>query len=318
MFKIAAVLVVLMLFAACHGAGIGMGTNVGTNPDVTAELAMDEITVTDFGAVNPNHYKTIVTVDAGRGIARTIEAYKAGALVDSCSGTATVVEEDYQTVVTAVAAADLKNYVPPSEAECEPLVGTQGLGITFKTTDGAEISIDTGFCPLDEKVSAVRTVVMGLADKNVTDCTTSVLADIFGDGGGGGNVPTEQDTDNDCIPDAVETATGTDPNNVDTDGDGLPDGKNAASGMGEDLDCDGEIDQGPDGAQLETDPRIADTDADGVSDYDEMFSGGVFDPANILCAVDAAQRCGAWETIDVRDPPEEGDVERKSPAFVVK
>jgi hypothetical protein len=304
MYKIAAVLIVLMLFAACHGSGIGMGTDVVTNPDVTAELAMDEITVTDYGAVNPNHYKTVVTVDAGRGITRTIEAYKASALVDTCTGTGTIVEEDYQMVASAVAAADLKNYVPPSEAECEPLVGTQGISITFKTVEGEEVVVDPGFCPLDQTIDALRRVVMGVGDKYVTDCTTSSIADVFTDENGGGN-NTDQDADADCIPDAVETATGTDPNNIDTDGDGLPDGWIESSGMGEDLDCDGEVDRDADGQLMETDPRNADTDGDGISDYDEMTRGGQFGIG-----------------VGGKEPPtmveDTNDNERKVPSFVIK
>lgn len=320
MYKIAAVLVVLMLFAACHGEGIGMGTGAVANPDISGELSMDEVTVTDYGAVNPNHYKTVVTVDAGRGVTRTIEAYKADALVDSCTGIGTVAEEDYQMVVSAVAAADLKNYVPPSEAECEPLVGTQGISITFKTVEGEEVVVDPGFCPLDEAIDALRRVVFGMGDKYVTDCTTSAITDVFADDNGGGdNVDnSEMDSDGDCIRDGVETATGTDPYNVDTDGDGLPDGRLASTGIGEDLDCDGAVSVGSDGLPLETDPRNADSDGDGISDYDEMTSGGSFDPANILCALDAEQRCGNWETVDVRDPSDESDIELKTPSFVVK
>ena len=63
------------------------------------------------------------------------------------------------------------------------------------------------------------------------------------------------DTDNDLIPDYVETETGTDPNNADTDGDGLSDGI-------EDANLNGihDIIEG------ETNPRLWDTDGDGISD----------------------------------------------------
>ena len=77
------------------------------------------------------------------------------------------------------------------------------------------------------------------------------------------------DSDGDCIPDDIETATGTDPFNDDSDQDGLLDGE-------EDSDCDGEVDNSPSGGgsrqefndlrKMETDPRLFDSDDDGLSD----------------------------------------------------
>ncbi|WNG55016.1 OmpA family protein [Archangium gephyra] len=64
------------------------------------------------------------------------------------------------------------------------------------------------------------------------------------------------DTDGDGIPDAVETANGTDPNDDDSDDDGILDGN-------EDADHDGVVDPG------ETDPRKKDTDGDGLLDGTE-------------------------------------------------
>ncbi|HYO58325.1 Ig-like domain-containing protein [Archangium sp.] len=74
------------------------------------------------------------------------------------------------------------------------------------------------------------------------------------------------DTDGDGIPDAIETATGTDPTKADTDGDGIPDGI-------EDKDHDGVVDPG------ETDPRKTDTDGDGIPDgIEDKDHDGVVDP----------------------------------------
>lgn len=61
------------------------------------------------------------------------------------------------------------------------------------------------------------------------------------------------DSDFDGIPDAVETATGTNKNSADTDGDGLPDGV-------EDENKNGRVDS------TETNPRLTDTDCDGLQD----------------------------------------------------
>ncbi|MFL5357931.1 Ig-like domain-containing protein [Archangium sp.] len=75
-----------------------------------------------------------------------------------------------------------------------------------------------------------------------------------------------RDSDNDGIPDAIETATGTDPNDPDTDHDGIPDGI-------EDKNHDGKVDPG------ETDPRSADTDGDGLPDgVEDKNHDGIVDP----------------------------------------
>ncbi|WP_164009133.1 adventurous gliding motility lipoprotein CglD [Pyxidicoccus trucidator] len=76
----------------------------------------------------------------------------------------------------------------------------------------------------------------GETDPKVADCAASVL-----------------DTDFDGIPDAVETATGTNKDSADTDSDGTPDGV-------EDENRNGRVDAN------ETDPRLTDTDCDGLQD----------------------------------------------------
>jgi len=70
------------------------------------------------------------------------------------------------------------------------------------------------------------------------------------------------DTDNDGIPDSIETATGTNPNDDDSDDDGIKDGN-------EDKNANGIVDDG------ETDPRKKDTDGDGLQDGTEF---GLTDP----------------------------------------
>ncbi|WP_434387203.1 Ig-like domain-containing protein [Melittangium boletus] len=65
------------------------------------------------------------------------------------------------------------------------------------------------------------------------------------------------DSDNDGIPDSIETATGTNPNDDDTDDDGILDGN-------EDTNANGVVDGG------ETDPRLKDTDGDDIQDGTEI------------------------------------------------
>ena len=91
-----------------------------------------------------------------------------------------------------------------------------------------------------------------------------------------GTDPTNPDTDGDGIRDDVEAGGTTDPLNPDTDGDGLCDGPVSVEGVcegGEDLNADGDVDEG------ETDPFDADTDDDGATDGDEVLEHET-DPLN--------------------------------------
>lgn len=274
MYKIAAALVVLMLFAACHGDGIGMAWDADVNPSVSDDQAMEEITVTEYGAVSPSFVTDSITVDAGRGIERTVEVYEEfDTLVDSCTGMAELTEEDYETVKTAVIAADLANYIPPDAGTCEPIIGTQGIGVVFKTVAGDEFAFDTGPCEIENGIENIRLVLDGLADNYITDCPDGTFIVPPDDDTEGDDEEVVTDTDGDCIPDSVESATGTDPNKSDTDGDGLPDGWIAVSGLGEDVNCNGKVDVDENGNPIETDPRKTDSDGDGISDYDEMVNG---------------------------------------------
>ncbi len=65
------------------------------------------------------------------------------------------------------------------------------------------------------------------------------------------SVSTPADLDNDGLPDADESAAGSDPANADSDGDGIPDGTEVAAG---------------------TNPNSADSDGDGVGDKDDIYA----------------------------------------------
>jgi len=270
MYKIATALIVIMVFAACHGDGIGMAWDAGVNPSVSEENAMDEITVTEYGAVSPSFVVDYITVDAGRGITRTVEVFEEfDTLVDSCTGMAELTEEDYQTVKTAVIAADLANYVPPDPATCDPIIGTRGIGVFFKTVAGDEFAFET-LCEVEEEIENIRLTLDGFAGEYITDCNDGSFIVPPADDTEDDDEVVVTDTDGDCIPDEVEATTGTDPAKADTDGDGLPDGWISSVGMGEDLDCDGMVDTDENGNPIETDPRLVDSDGDGISDWDEM------------------------------------------------
>ena len=109
-----------------------------------------------------------------------------------------------------------------------------------------------------------------------------------------GTEPTNPDSDGDCIPDGVEdsnfngkwNAGETNAMNADTDGDGLPDGQ--MQSRGEDMNCNGIRDQGPNGEWLETDPTNPDSDFDGESDFTEMMEGGWNFSANVGRATSGA------------------------------
>jgi len=304
MYKIAAALVVLMLFAACHSDGRGMAWDAGTDPSISDYNSMEELTVRWLGTDTPIHKEKEITIDAARGISITIELYGAdGEITDSCTGSSEIADEDYETVKMHVAGADVLNYVPPAEGEegCESASGILGVAVTYSYSDGediSEVSFETGKCAIAEEIENLTIIVNGLAANYIADCTDETMV-LGGEEDGPEPTPdpdddVEKDSDGDCIPDSVEQAGATDPANADTDGDGLPDGWIAETGMGEDLDCDGVQDVDADGNYIETDPAKADTDGDRYSDYDEMTCGGQFNLANLAMALDSAQWCNMY------------------------
>lgn len=102
--------------------------------------------------------------------------------------------------------------------------------------------------------SQLETVVGGFTDAGlitVTSCSELGIDCVDGD--------------NDCLPDIIENAIGTNPAIPDTDNDGIPDGDEDSDGDG--LTNCAEVIQG-------TDPGKGDTDDDGLSDSDELFVHG--------------------------------------------
>ncbi|NOT00217.1 MAG: matrixin family metalloprotease [Phycisphaerales bacterium] len=95
----------------------------------------------------------------------------------------------------------------------------------------------------------------------------------------------EMDTDDDGVPDAVESRFGTDPNEPDTDGDGLTDE--------EELFYYG------------THPRIADTDNDGLTDAVEVFELDT-DPFNRDSDFDGVRDGGDEQPLDPLDSDDDG------------
>jgi hypothetical protein len=169
MRKLVITLISLALFAtACGGDG---GDAFDPNPNVAAGT-LEEITVTDFGSVSPENRRYIVTIDSAHTLEMTREDYERfDTLVDSCTVTAELSESDYEALVAAVAAADLANYVPPTADECEPLIGTQGYGIDYRTVEGGVFNIDLGTCPLDDEINELISEVMGLVGQYFADFT---------------------------------------------------------------------------------------------------------------------------------------------------
>lgn len=96
-------------------------------------------------------------------------------------------------------------------------------------------------------------------------------------------LPPPPDNDADGLPDAEETALGTDPTKADTDGDGLTDREEVVF--------------------YRTDPLKADTDGDGFTDGDEVYSG--FDPlakTGNLPDTDGDGLADIWESVNGLDP----------------
>jgi len=179
MRKLAIILITLAFFAAACGDGEDA---FGPNPNVAAGT-LEEITVTDHGAVSPAYTSTSVTIDSGRGIEITIEEHENFDVVsDSCTVTAEITESDYEAVLAAFAVADLANYVPLSEDECQVIVGTQGYSIGYRTVEGGVYNIHTGFCPLDEEIEELISLVMSLGGRHFAECSDDDGTDDGDDG----------------------------------------------------------------------------------------------------------------------------------------
>lgn len=261
MYRIAATLAVLMLFAACHSDGVGMEWGAGLDPSISGQTQMEELTVEWLGTDTAIHKEKKVTVDAGRGISVEIAVIGSnGSVTNSCSGAAEMTEEDYQTVVTQVTAADLPNYEPPVEGDedCEVVEGLLGMVITYSYTGQAtatsenedevedvegievtkdaedaedaddaedaeetagvnEVSFETGKCAIETKIQGVVTVVEGLAENYITDCTDEIVV------GGGATTETEDadadESDTDVDDNDVEPGTGPDTDSSDDNND---------------------------------------------------------------------------------------------------
>lgn len=205
MYKVAAAIVVLMLFAACHSDGQGMAWDGGPDESKSVGGSMEELTIRWLGTDTPLHKEKEVTIDVGRGITVDIEMYdEDGSVTDSCTGQAEITDEDYETVTLQLQVADLVNYQPPAadDENCETTSALRGLSIVYSYSNGEEVSevaFETGKCAIAAEIENLATVVNGLAANYVTDCTDETM--IFG---GGDETETEE------TPEADDTETGVD------------------------------------------------------------------------------------------------------------
>ncbi len=179
MYKIAFALIVLMLFASCHSAGIGMDVGKDVSSSESEEWAMEELSIKWLGALSPTYYEKEVVVDAGRQISVNINRYENWDTVgDSCSGSAELTEDDYQTIKDHVVAADLLNYEPPMDGDedCVVIVGGKGIEVSYSVAGGDSVAFATGPCQLESAIDNVAIVVKGFANTYVTDCTEELIA----------------------------------------------------------------------------------------------------------------------------------------------
>ncbi|MFH1829251.1 MAG: hypothetical protein ABH871_00545 [Pseudomonadota bacterium] len=182
MYKIALALIAVLLFAACHGDGIGMEWDAGQKgtPSVSSdETGMEELIMIWYGPGTTTNFIKEIVVNTGRLISVNIDFVDAeSAVVDSCAGSVELTEEDYQNIITYVNAADLMNYEPPTEGDedCVPTDDPSHVVITYKATGDVENTFDTGYCQLEESISNIAITMNGLANNYVTDCTEGPLA----------------------------------------------------------------------------------------------------------------------------------------------
>ena len=84
---------------------------------------METLTVKWFGDAAAQLPEVEVKIDAARGITVTATLLAAdGTVIDSCTGSTELLEEDYQAVVAKVVESDLANFAPPIEGDASCIV----------------------------------------------------------------------------------------------------------------------------------------------------------------------------------------------------
>ena len=168
--KIITILCALMfLSCACHTEQMQKPTWDLVSGE-SAQFA--KLSVVWGGAVSPEFIRTEITIDSNKEISLIMQSYAASEVKSECSGKATLNEQDYQKIVSMVSSIDLFHYRPPTD--CQPLIGTQGVAVTYTRNDGSSGSFDT-VCELEQKIDDLLYSVDATAQKYITGCSMETL-----------------------------------------------------------------------------------------------------------------------------------------------
>ncbi len=180
MYRIAVVMFSLVMLAACsHGDGVGMDFNA--NPSISGSATMESLTVKWLGDVAAQIPDVEVKIDAARGItvAATLLAAD-GTVIDSCTGSTEIPEEEYQAVVAKAVESDLVNFAPPIEgdASCIADETPANFGMVYEFLQAEEVlkkAFDANGCEIAPVIEELAVMVYDLAATYVADCSAAVL-----------------------------------------------------------------------------------------------------------------------------------------------
>lgn len=171
---------VLFVFAACSHSD---GTNA-TNLSSSVIPEFKELTI-DFGqAVSPQWVNETIVIKSTPQIEKIItkgswaEEGESVELNVVCTAVVPLKQDEYDEILELVKAADIEGYAPAED--CEVLVGTTGITVSYERTDGA----DHGFhslCELEAEIDALVKGVEDLANEIIPDCDLTMAEEETSD-----------------------------------------------------------------------------------------------------------------------------------------
>jgi len=137
-----------------------------------------QLSVAWGGAVSPDFVITQIDLTSDEVITLTMQRYNNDKMQNQCSGNAMLKLQDYEKIVSLVSSTNLFNYQPT--ADCKPLVGTQGVDVSYTRNNGTSNHFNTA-CEIDPKIDNLLNSVDSIADANITDCSWELLMQEVGE-----------------------------------------------------------------------------------------------------------------------------------------
>lgn len=172
MKKISIILISIAFLAAACGDG-----EDAFGPDQNASAGtMEEVTAVMVGSA-----ETWITVDSARQIAVSTVDPASTKVADECTGELS--EEEYQSTLTTVMAADLMNYEAPEEGVCYSTDSFDSFDVMYTDISGEIADLSLANCELSQGLKNFFTMLSTLAMKYGSECMSG--AGSSGGGGGG-------------------------------------------------------------------------------------------------------------------------------------